>query len=464
MTLANLRGQKEARQHFARHKLLSKTLATVHLKEMRSLANMLWAVGKLQVDLAQERLGPYFAESTEERIRQLVDAAGLPDGRSADQLWYGLVLSRYPWSQELLRVLVQHTVPALGTWDLKAQAQVGGPQAAANTHACAASLDQKPSSTAYAACLPRVRKRLGPCATFVGAPFMTAVSMRRVPTLHLAYCAAWHTSRHESPWSRSHGAISTALVVFRVDARRGVVGRHVVLSVLHMPPYSHSRHMPLAAHAQVLLHISELCPQLPGDDQREQLVAAVEQIVATWSPDEQQPYRCTWPLLGGVHGLGLRISPACKRSLSGLILNTPLNILKEVGARSMSYGLVNLLHLGCTLTPAEASRWEEMLLTAWSSAPRRADERQSHFGLLLSALLEVPNFAPSEELQQQLREVAVDSAGLDMRTARQVLLAAKAWGLVLPPEAARGLQQQATAGRRPLGAKSQPRSRSRKGS
>lgn len=126
VTLATLPESPEARLAFARQPLLGKTLATVHLMEARALANVLWALGKLKVDLTKEATGPYLAEAIEDRVKELVVRGGLEDSRDAEQLWYGLVLSRYPWSKELLQLLVDHSIAVFDMWDLKAQGQVGG--------------------------------------------------------------------------------------------------------------------------------------------------------------------------------------------------------------------------------------------------------------------------------------------------------------------------------------------------
>lgn len=109
---------------FIRHKLLGKTLAVVHLMEARAVSNVLWAMGKLNVDLAREANGPYFASMVEERVRQLVEGGGLRDGRGAAQLWYGLALSGCTWSGQLLGLMVERTVEAFGTWQLQAQGEV----------------------------------------------------------------------------------------------------------------------------------------------------------------------------------------------------------------------------------------------------------------------------------------------------------------------------------------------------
>ncbi len=121
---ANAPGRNEARAAFIRHKLLGKTLAVVHLMQARALSNVLWAMGKLQVDLANEGMGPYFASMVEERVTQLVDGDGLREGRVAAQLWYGLALSGCAWSGQLLGLMVERTVEAFGTWQLQAQGEV----------------------------------------------------------------------------------------------------------------------------------------------------------------------------------------------------------------------------------------------------------------------------------------------------------------------------------------------------
>ncbi len=124
MTLVNLPGSREARTAFARRPLLGKTLAVVHLMQLRALANVLWAVGRAGIDLAAESVGPHLAEAFEERIRELVKKGGIKDGREAAQLWYGLVFSKYSWSQALLQVLVEHSISTYRTWELQAQGQV----------------------------------------------------------------------------------------------------------------------------------------------------------------------------------------------------------------------------------------------------------------------------------------------------------------------------------------------------
>ncbi len=126
MTLAKLPGSRADRAAFARKHLLGKGLTFVHQMEMRSLSNMLWAIGKLRVDLAQEGTGPYLADAIDEHVRKLVRAGGMEDGKHVEQLLYGLEFSQYPWSHDLLALLVEHTIPVFRAWDLKAQGEVRG--------------------------------------------------------------------------------------------------------------------------------------------------------------------------------------------------------------------------------------------------------------------------------------------------------------------------------------------------
>ncbi len=124
VTLANLPGDPAERQAFARRHLLGKTLATVHLMEARALANVLWALGKLRIDLTKEGQGHYLAGIFEDRVQEVVRRGALKVSRVAEQLWYGITLSGYPWSRELLESLVEKTIPVFTTWELKTQGQV----------------------------------------------------------------------------------------------------------------------------------------------------------------------------------------------------------------------------------------------------------------------------------------------------------------------------------------------------
>lgn len=126
MTLAKLPGSRADRAAFGQKHLLGKGLTFVHQMGMRSLSNMLWAIGKLRVDLAQDGTGPYLADAIDERVRKLVCAVGKEDGMHVEQLLYGLEFSQYPWSQDLQVLLVEHTVPVFREWDLKAQGEVRG--------------------------------------------------------------------------------------------------------------------------------------------------------------------------------------------------------------------------------------------------------------------------------------------------------------------------------------------------
>lgn len=57
----------------------------------------------------------------------------------------------------------------------------------------------------------------------------------------------------------------------------------------------------------------------------------------------------------------------------------------------------------------------------------------------------VPDYIPSEDLQQQLLEVAVQAGtgAVDNKTAKRLPDAAGAWGVALPAEAAQQLSEQA---------------------
>ncbi len=117
---------KLERLAFARKALLGKTLDLVHQMEVRPLANVLWAVGKLRLDLARQvPLGPRLGQQLEGRIRQLVAGGALQD-HHAVQLWYGMYFSRYRWSWELLHTLVAAQLPLMDTMNIKGLSTVSG--------------------------------------------------------------------------------------------------------------------------------------------------------------------------------------------------------------------------------------------------------------------------------------------------------------------------------------------------
>ncbi len=194
--------------------------------------------------------------------------------------------------------------------------------------------------------------------------------------------------------------------------------------------------------------MSQSSPAL-SEEQRRQLAGHVEDTVRTWSLHQQQTYRSAPSLTQGICILRLPASSECVTTLHSVMLCTPRDVQASIGARVLAYGLARLVRLGCPISLAEGSRWEGMLLEAWrAGATRRNVDRCADFGQVLSALMAIPGFVPSEELQQQLAEVATraGAGGLDGKTARIVVEAAEAWGVALPPEAVARLSQQQAAG------------------
>ncbi len=103
---------------FARKPLLGKTLAMVDQMELRPLANVLWAIGKLRLDLTREEpLGPHLAAELQAQIRLLLSGGALEVGMDAAQLWSGMFFCKYPWPRELLGELLARSLPCLETWD-----------------------------------------------------------------------------------------------------------------------------------------------------------------------------------------------------------------------------------------------------------------------------------------------------------------------------------------------------------
>lgn len=200
--------------------------------------------------------------------------------------------------------------------------------------------------------------------------------------------------------------------------------------------------------------MSQVHPPLSHEQQRE-LAQGVEAAVRDWSFDEPETYKSAPFFVQAIHTLGLQVPPSCICRLHSVILNTPLPAVRqEVTVKVLAAKLIEFVELGCPISQAEASRWEDMLLTAYDADPRRAAGRQEGFGPLLSALLRLPGFAPSEELKEQLLDVAKQPASRDRRSAWAMQKAAEAWRVSLPREAARRLEQQAarkpqTTGDRP---------------
>ncbi|GFR39681.1 hypothetical protein Agub_g153 [Astrephomene gubernaculifera] len=105
--------------------LLSKALKLVEEMDLRQISNVLWAMGKMRLDLAAEPLGPYLVEQMEGRLLVVLEEEGLSDPRSAEQLWFGLALCKYDWSGEVLRALLHQTLEAIRQWEnCKAVSQV----------------------------------------------------------------------------------------------------------------------------------------------------------------------------------------------------------------------------------------------------------------------------------------------------------------------------------------------------
>ncbi|PNW80561.1 hypothetical protein CHLRE_07g322800v5 [Chlamydomonas reinhardtii] len=103
-------------QQFARS-LLGKTLAFVPTMELRPLANVLYAMGKLRLDLASEPTGPYLTSHVEERVAELLDKEGFHNEKDIGQLWYGLALCKYKWDSGLLTRLAAGTIEEMEAWE-----------------------------------------------------------------------------------------------------------------------------------------------------------------------------------------------------------------------------------------------------------------------------------------------------------------------------------------------------------
>lgn len=210
--------------------------------------------------------------------------------------------------------------------------------------------------------------------------------------------------------------------------------------------------------------MSQSSPAL-SEEQRRQLARHVEEIVRTWSLHQQQTYRSAPSLAQGICILRLPAAPQCVATLHSVMLCTPRDVQASIGARVLAYGLARLVRLGCPVSREQGSRWEGMLLEAWrAGVARRTGDWYADLGQVVSALKAIPDFVPSEELRQQLVQVAAraGAGGMDQKTARIVVEAAEAWGVALPPEAVQRLSQRqgargegrgpAAGGRRPQGA------------
>ncbi len=202
---------------------------------------------------------------------------------------------------------------------------------------------------------------------------------------------------------------------------------------------------------QVLKYVQGLCGKLISDQQRTQLAAAVEEVLATALPDEQELYRSAPPFVRSAPRLGLRFTPGCLEKLHQVLLSTPPMMAMELGTADLAFSLICLRKIRHPISRDEADRWEDMLLTVWRAAPRRGREKLSDFSLLLGALLMVPDYIPSEDLQLQLLDVAVQArtGAVDDKTARRLIEAAGAWSVALPADVAQQLSEQAAGKGRP---------------
>ncbi|PNW83299.1 hypothetical protein CHLRE_05g231000v5 [Chlamydomonas reinhardtii] len=108
------RGDLKACQQFARKRLLGKTLAFAPNMELRPLANALYALERLQMDLTKEEpLGPHLADQMEARVAELVRKDLLSGTVSLRQLWYALAHCKWQWSSEVLTALAGGTMKEL---------------------------------------------------------------------------------------------------------------------------------------------------------------------------------------------------------------------------------------------------------------------------------------------------------------------------------------------------------------
>ncbi len=186
--------------------------------------------------------------------------------------------------------------------------------------------------------------------------------------------------------------------------------------------------------------MSQLSLKLRSDQQL-LLAKDVEEVVSTWSLDDMQTYRSAPVIVQGIHALGLPVTRECVQSLQRVMLNTPVSVYGLLGSSVLAFGLMRLVNLGCSV---EGSRWENVLLTLWRAVPRPAEQKSADLSQALSALLVVPDFAPSEELLQQLAEVATRHAeSMNPKTARIVAEAAQAWGVALQPKTVQQLKHAA---------------------
>eukprot|EP00198_Chlamydomonas_reinhardtii_P011528 XP_001700865.1 predicted protein [Chlamydomonas reinhardtii] len=85
--------------------------------ELRQLANVLYSMGKLRLELSKEQLGPHLTEHIESRLGELLDRKGFGNELDLTQLWYGLALCKFQWDSELLTRLVAGTIGEMEAWE-----------------------------------------------------------------------------------------------------------------------------------------------------------------------------------------------------------------------------------------------------------------------------------------------------------------------------------------------------------
>ncbi|KAG2498709.1 hypothetical protein HYH03_003449 [Edaphochlamys debaryana] len=111
---------------FVRDALLSRTLARVPDMTVRQVSNVLWAMGKLRLKLAEEKNGQYLTEQIEARVLDLLGKLkqdGFKSPLDGPQLWLGLGMCQYEWSTALLRELLTLSLAEMPKWDAQGLSQ-----------------------------------------------------------------------------------------------------------------------------------------------------------------------------------------------------------------------------------------------------------------------------------------------------------------------------------------------------
>ncbi|GLC37906.1 hypothetical protein PLESTB_001503800 [Pleodorina starrii] len=111
-------GNRRQGQAFARD-IMGKTLSYISNKmDVRQLANVVWGVGQLGLDLGEEKLGPYLVHQLEERAQELFSRTSTADP-DISQLCFGVSIQPRAWSQDFLERLVEWTVQSLDGEDCR---------------------------------------------------------------------------------------------------------------------------------------------------------------------------------------------------------------------------------------------------------------------------------------------------------------------------------------------------------